>query len=164
MPTAPKLVLASCLTSVLACTQAFAANSAPKATESQANLVAFAKAEPGMERVVIHLPARSKATHVELVIGQNRQVDCNHHRLGGAMEEKVAEGWGFTYYRYEAKPGVSTKMACIGQAPRQAWVQGPQWMVPYNARLPLVVYVTQGHEVRYRLMTPGPYITAKPQP
>jgi ecotin len=49
----------------------------------------FPKAEKGMKRQVIQLPQQQdeSALKVELMIGQTLEVDCNHHRFGGAGKQ-----------------------------------------------------------------------------
>ena len=53
----------------------------------------------------------------------------------------------------DVKGPVSTMMACPGQTPREQFVQvrGDDMLLRYNSRLPLVVYVPDGFEVRYRV-------------
>ncbi len=63
-----------------------------------------------MKRQVIQLPQQQdeSALKVELMIGQTLEVDCNHHRLGGELESKTTEGWGYDYYVFEKlrRPGI----------------------------------------------------------
>jgi ecotin len=52
----------------------------------------------------------------------------------------------------------STKMACPpGEGKTEAFVavRGEGFLQPYNSKLPVVVYVPDGFEVRYRIWTAG---------
>ena len=160
MPRAIGCLLA--LASLLPMSTAWAGD--PGQSDSQRELAAFPPAEEGMQRHVVHLPRKTSASHVELVVGQTRQVDCNQHRLGGQLTEQDVPGWGYTFYRYQPGPAVSTMMACPGQSTKSQWVAGPSQLLRANPRLPLVVYVPTGYEVRYRLLTPGRYQAAPVQP
>ncbi len=106
----------------------------------------FPKAEKGMKRQVIQLPQQQdeSALKVELMIGQTLEVDCNHHRLGGELESKTLEGWGYDYYVFEKLSGpVSTMMACPDGKKEKKFVTaglGDDAMLRYNSKLPIVVY------------------------
>ena len=106
----------------------------------------FPKAEKGMKRQVIQLPQQQdeSALKVELMIGQTLEVDCNHHRLGGELESKTLEGWGYDYYVFEKLSGpVSTMMACPDGKKEKKFVTaglGDDAMLRYNSKLPIVIY------------------------
>jgi ecotin len=118
----------------------------------------YPAAESGMTRWVFHVPPVENETHdrkVEIVVGKNMQVDCNQTWFGGALASRVAEGWGYTYYVLEkVGPPASTMMACPpGSAKTEKFVQvrGDGFLQRYNSKLPVVVYVPEGLEVRYRI-------------
>lgn len=116
----------------------------------------YPKAETGFTRQVIHLAQQPQEENykVEVLAGKTLNVDCNRQRLGGSLEEKNLEGWGYPFYRLEKVSGpMSTLMACPDGKSRQDFVPviGDGFMLRYNSKLPIVVYVPQGVEVRYRI-------------
>ena len=109
----------------------------------------FPKAEKGMQQ------QDESALKVELMIGQTLEVDCNHHRLGGELESKTLEGWGYDYYVFEKLSGpVSTMMACPDGKKEKKFVTaglGDDAMLRYNSKLPIVVYTPSNVDVKYRI-------------
>ncbi|AOY98515.1 ecotin [Cupriavidus sp. USMAHM13] len=133
-----------------------AAPPAPAHQVTADSIKMFPAAQAGQKRFVIALPADPSEAdlRVELMIGKTLRVDCNQHWFGGSLREETVQGWGYTYYRLdEAKGPAATMRACPGQEDRDAFVQvrGDTQLLRYNSRLPLVVYVPDGFEVRYRL-------------
>lgn len=114
----------------------------------------------GMQRLVFRVPALPDEADrkVEILAGRTIEVDCNRARFMGSLERHVAEGWGYPYYVVPAIVGpASTLMACPeGQAKRAEFVSagGDDFFVRYNSKLPVVVYVPAGFEVRYRIWAP----------
>ncbi|WP_392888305.1 serine protease inhibitor ecotin [Pseudomonas migulae] len=116
----------------------------------------FPKAESGFTRQVIHLAPQTSedSFQVEILAGKTLAVDCNRQRLGGILEEKNLEGWGYPFYRLEKVIGpMSTLMACPDGKSRQDFVPvvGDGFMLRYNSKLPIVLYVPKDVEVRYRI-------------
>lgn len=118
--------------------------------------------EDGYDRMVIHLEPLSNEdlSKVELLIGKIMEVDCNLHSLSGKLERETIVGWGYSYYilRNAGGPAASTRMACPpGEEPKEAFVQvrGDGQLLRYNSKLPIVVYVPTGFEVRYRIWAAG---------
>jgi ecotin len=116
----------------------------------------FPKAESGFTRQVIHLPAQTQeeSFQVEVIAGKTLTVDCNRQRLGGILEEKNLEGWGYPFYRLENVIGpMSTLMACPDGKSKKDFVPvaGDGFMLRYNSKLPIVLYVPKDVEVRYRI-------------
>lgn len=116
----------------------------------------FPKADSGFTRQVIHLAPQQQedSYQVEILAGKTLAVDCNRQRLGGMLEEKNLEGWGYPFYRLEKVIGpMSTLMACPDGKSRQEFVPvvGDGFMLRYNSTLPIVLYVPKEVEVRYRI-------------
>lgn len=143
---------AVCVTTAAAC----AAGPTSETAVSAESIKMFPKAAAGQQRAVIALPALADEAdaRVELMIGKTLQTDCNQQWFGGELSAETVQGWGYTYYRLsDVKGPASTLMACPGQAPRERFVQvrGDDRLLRYNSRLPVVVYVPEGFEVRYRV-------------
>jgi ecotin len=126
------------------------------------DLKAFPPAQAGYERIVIRLdPKPNEADlRLELMIGREMEVDCNLRSLGGSVTRETVVGWGYSYYRAEVMAtGPSTLMACPPEEQKRlAFVQVRQDkpLRRYNSKLPVVVYVPKGVEVRYRIWSAGP--------
>ena len=132
------------------------------AAGSQEDLKPYPVPQPGFERWVFRVPAvaHEEDRRVEVVVGKTLTVDCNTTWFRGQLVEKVAKGWGYPYFAVEKVVGpASTMMACPpGEERREAFVklQGDGLLQRYNSRLPVVVYVPDGYEVRYRIWSAGP--------
>jgi ecotin len=123
------------------------------------DLQAFPPAGPGQARRVIRLPAeRDEAgLRVGIVVGRTLLVDCNRQVFPARIEERTAEGWGYTYYVVTAggQPA-STRMACPTNARTRQFVRAAdEPLVRYNSRLPLVIFAPTDVEVRYRIWRAG---------
>jgi ecotin len=129
---------------------------------AQDYLKAFPPAEAGMVRHVLQLPEQEdeSAFKVELVVGKTVQTDAyNRHFFVGEIVEETIEGWGFPRYVVrELGPMAGTLMAVDPAAPkvdRFVSLGGEPFLIRYNSRLPVVVYVPEGVEVRYRIWSAG---------
>lgn len=131
--------------------------SAAAAEQPLEKIAPFPKAEQGMKRQVIQLPQQQdeSALKVELMIGQTLEVDCNRHRLGGQLESRTLEGWGYDYYVFDKVTSpVSTMMACPDGKKEKQFVMaglGDAGMLRYNSKLPIVVYTPANIDVKYRI-------------
>lgn len=122
--------------------------------ESIKNLAPFPKSQDGFQRYVIHLPANGtdETYQVELIAGKTAEVDCNQHRLNGQIAEKDLAGWGYNYYEFTTQGQMaSTMMACPNRPNSEKFIIGASKLVRYNSRLPIVVFVQNGYELKYRL-------------
>lgn len=151
---APKFALAL-LTAACISTSAFASDN--QNTQPLEKIAPYPQADKGMKRQVIQLPVQEdeSAFKVELLIGQNLEVDCNQHRLGGKLESKTLEGWGYDYYVFDnVTSPVSTMMACPDGKKTQRFVTaylGDNSLLRYNSKLPIVVYTPENIDVKYRV-------------
>lgn len=121
-------------------------------------LKAFPSAKDGIERFVIVLPHKERGEEndfqVEIIVGKEMLTDgVNVVRLGNTIEPRPLPGWGYTYYEVTGPSDtLSTMIAPPPGAPMvKTFVTATPLHVRYNSRLPIVVYVPTGHEVRYRI-------------
>lgn len=122
------------------------------------NMKAFLPAEEGIVRYVLRLPAKVEESlfKVELIVGKTVQIDeQNQYFFGGHIEGEQIAGWGFTQYKVrKLGPMGGTLMAVDPNAPkvtRFITLRGDPYIIRYNSRLPIVVYVPEDAEVRYRI-------------
>ncbi|WP_410290600.1 ecotin family protein [Desulfosarcina sp.] len=70
------------------------------------------------------------------------------------MNKENVVGWGFTRYVVsEIGPMAGTRMAVDPNVPKvERFIRlgGEPFLIRYNSRLPVVVYVPEGVDVRYR--------------
>lgn len=128
-------------------------------------LDAYPTAPAGYKRHIIHLPIGNYEDNlkVELLAGKVQEVDCNPTHYTAKIEEKLLEGWGYSYYQLSDLQGpVSTKMACPenSQSLKFVPVQSNGSLLQYNSNLPVVVYLPDGLELRWRTWVATPYNTA----
>ena len=150
LATAAALVVSACATPSV---------EAQSSRTVQDELKAYPEATAGQKRHVLILPAETNEDElkVEIIVGQTKTIDCNHHMLGGQLTERVVDGWGYNYYAVDRiTDGASTLMGCPPGSQREAFVRIPeQTLVRYNSKLPVVVYTPQNVEVRYRFWRAG---------
>lgn len=127
------------------------------------NMKAFPPADVGMTRHVLQLPQQDDESlfRLELVVGKTVMTDAhNVYFFGGQIKEETIEGWGFPRYIVkELGPMGGTLMAVDPNAPKVArfvTLAGEPYLIRYNSRLPVVVYVPEGVEVRYRIWRAEP--------
>ena len=121
-------------------------------------LKAFPPAGEGMSRFVIILPPRKdeELLKVQLLVGKTVKLDPqNRYFFCGKLETETITGWGYDRYVLKSLgPMAGTLMAVDPDVPkveRFITLGGEPEILRYNSRLPLVIYVPQGVEVRYRI-------------
>lgn len=129
---------------------------------------AYPKAEEGMVRYVLLLEPKEDESlcRVELQVGKVIETDgVNKYGFGGEIEKETIKGWGYT--KYVVKEGsfdhaFSTRIGVPAGQPKVkkfVTVGGGPLLVRYNSKLPIVVYVPAGGEVRYRIWQAPPKAT-----
>ncbi|MFO0077071.1 MAG: ecotin family protein [Cyanobacteriota bacterium] len=132
-----------------------------------ADLRAWPAAAAGERRWVIELPAMPPTSRdqqlssepadwkVELIVGREQEIDCNLHHFSGRLRRQSIPGWGYSLYRVgSVGPLVSTRKACPpGEGLRRGFVVmgSKPFVLPYDSRLPIVVYTPADLQVRWRL-------------
>jgi ecotin len=126
------------------------------------NMKAFPAAEAGMTRHVISVPKQDdeSAFRVELMIGKTVRTDPgNRYFFTGTLETVPIAGWGFErHVLRQLGPMAGTLVAVdpgTPQVDRFIGLGGEPRLLRYNSRLPLVVYVPEGVEVRHRIWSAG---------
>jgi ecotin len=121
-------------------------------------LKAFPPAEQGAKRYVLTLPKEEREADlkVEIMVGKTVRLEAvNNYFFGGQIMPKIAQGWGYTYYVVPALgPMRGTLMAVDENSPkidRFIALRGEPFLIRYNSKLPVVVYVPEDAEVRYRI-------------
>lgn len=142
----------------------------PLSASAADNMKAFPPAEPGESRHVIDLPPLDDESiaKVELLVGKTVKLDAqNRYFFGGKLEKETIKGWGFDRYVVrELGPMAGTLMAVDPSVPkvdRFVALGGEPQLIRYNSRLPLVVYVPAGVEVRYRIWRADASTTTAPE-
>jgi ecotin len=92
---------------------------------------------------------------VQLIAGREVEADCNQQAFSGRFRASKVASLGVSVYRVtDVGPMVSTLMACPpGQAKRTVFVPmgSKPFVVPYDARRPIVVYTPKDLQLRWRL-------------
>ena len=133
------------------------------AADAADEMKAFPPPEPGMLRYVLQLQEQPDESlyQVQLIVGKTVSLDPqNQYFFGGQIEAETIQGWGYTRYVVrKLGPMAGTLMAVDADAPkvdRFITLSGEPYLIRYNSRLPIVVYVPEGVDVRYRMWAAGP--------
>ncbi|KPI88381.1 putative ecotin [Leptomonas seymouri] len=118
----------------------------------------YPKAAPDEERKVIYLPPLDPSmeqNHVKLQLIPGRHEDCKDgqlYHINGTFTENTLEGWGYPFYAVKFGDICASQHAAVSSKGGVRFVTMREYlMVPYNSKLPTVVYVPKGSELRYRV-------------
>jgi ecotin len=122
---------------------------------SKQDLSIFPMPESGYKKVIIEVPYSDKDDQkkIEFSVGKWMEVDgCNYFNLQGTLETKDLQGWGYNYYVFKTNGQVtSTMMGCSDAAMRNLFVTAQPEMVRYNGKLPIVIYVPEEYQVKFKI-------------
>ena len=141
-----------------ACAQQPMTASATPNPSAQHELKAFPTQLAGHQRHVIELPALpdEDAHKLELIGGKAMTVDCNSRGMDGRFEARDVPGWGYSYWVLQSQGQVhSTMMMCPPGSAKPGFVQAEPLLVRYNSKLPVVVFVPEGMQLRWRVWRAG---------
>lgn len=149
----PFLMVSTAYAQTSACTK----NKETYTEEQQKLLAPYPQELDSLVRKVVFLEPQEDESlfKVEIVVGKNMTVDCNRHSLISEIVEDVVSGWGYSYYRVETEGLVMSTMMACHDAPSLKFVSGQGLLTRYNSRLPLVVYLPKGYELKYRVWRAG---------
>jgi ecotin len=128
------------------------------AVQAEDYLKAFPPAGKGMSRYVIYLPKMKNEDlfKVQLIVGKTMKLDPkNRYFFMGRLEMESIPGWGYDRYLLKSLGLIAGSMMAVDpdepKIDRFITIGGEPELLRYNSRLPLVIYVPNGVEVRYRI-------------
>ena len=129
------------------------------------DIAPYPEASKDQARYAIYLPQKENEQdyRLELIVGKNMMTDsCNRYLLGGKIEEKELQGWGYSYYVAESTgQAASTLMACNDDKKQEKFVSfTTETLTRYNSKLPVVIYVPKDMTVKYRIWSAPEEMTA----
>ncbi|GAA5495468.1 ecotin [Rubritalea halochordaticola] len=122
------------------------------------DLKKYPQPEKGYTRQVIILPKLEKeeAHKVQLLIGKKAMVDsANMARMMGEIKEETLKGWGFPMYKFESDGRIIQTRRGGGKMEERFVDALHDYLIRYNSKLPIVVYVPEGFLVKYRVWSIG---------
>lgn len=114
----------------------------------------FPTSKEGMSRFIIQLEAKEneKDFKVEIYAGKMAEIDCNTYNLLGDFEQMNLKGWGYSFYNFNSNGMiVGTRKGCPESSKHQAFVSSTSKLIRYNSKLPIVVYLPKGIELKYKI-------------
>lgn len=112
--------------------------------------------EEGYSRVLIELPeikGKEQLYQVELFAGKEMETDrCNTYALMGEFSEETMEGTGHKYFYARTQGQVVKSMKdCPEGETKKQFVCFACHLIPYSSKVPIVVCVPNGFDIRYRI-------------
>ncbi len=118
------------------------------------NTTMFPQAKENYKQLCLNVSPKKNETNykIEIFIGKNQLVDCNHHFLIGDIQKEILKGWGYEYYTVESQgETASTMMACPDNNKTIKFVHLPSLLLNYNSQLPIIVYIPNDFKIHYKI-------------
>ena len=132
--------------------------SIPCISAEHPQLKAFPETVDGMNRFVIVLPHKERGEDrnfkVELIPAKKMLSDgVNLMRLASSIIAQPLKGWGYTYHIVKGNSMAISTMMAVPEDTKQIekLIQGTSITIPYNSRLPIVIYAPAEYQIQYRL-------------
>lgn len=122
------------------------------------DMAPYATAEEGYLRLVIRLPPVDNEAdyNVELRVGKPILIDCNRTNIEGRVEKLTAEDQAHSYYRAVITDSETTNLiSCPPNSNNReeyVYASGEGFTQEYQQEQPMVIYVPEDYEVRYRIL------------
>jgi ecotin len=148
-----RILFLTVILSVLACDNSDL-NAQQSSTDKSKDISMFPKAKEGYKQVYIEMEPNDNESNfqVELYAGIVEEVDCNNYSLMGQFTSQNLSGWGYTYYEFESNGQLrGTLMACPNGTKTEKFIPSTSIFVRYNSKLPIVIYVPNTMEVKYKI-------------
>ncbi len=129
------------------------------ASEEAINAIrSYPASEAGCQRWIIWLQARQDRSEesgllLQVRVGLSVETDgVNRYGLIGQLVHQTVPGWGYSFYRYEGQPVVtSTRVGNMGFGAEDSVIWNSPTSIPYNSRLPIVIYTPEKMQVSHRI-------------
>lgn len=133
----------------------------------EASIKAYPAPKSGYVKNVIVLPKRTNEEQykVELYAGVIQEVDCNSYSMMGVIEEKVLDGYGYTYYNVKTEEKLmGTMRGCLDGIKTTKFISTQPTIIRYNSNIPIVIYSPENVQIRYKVYsTNNQWEFARPQ-
>jgi ecotin len=122
------------------------------------DMAPYAIAEQGDLRLVIRLPPVENEADdkVELRVGKPILIDCNRTIIEGRVEKLTTEDQAHPYYRAVITHSETTNLiSCPPNSNNReeyVYASGEGFTLEYQQEQPIVIYVPEDYEVRYRIL------------
>ncbi len=136
-------------------------------TTYKVDLAPFPKPEKGQKQVVIEVPHSQNDGNkkIEIFVGKTMETDgCNKTFLSGEFKSSELKGWGYDYLTFTTNGSTpSTLMACPGAKQKMEFVMSGGHLTRYNGRMPIVLYIPEGYEAKYKIYEASPELYSAPE-